>query len=215
MDSPISAKNPGSKATARANTAVDARKGLEMQVFPGEGMMYKMNEIVAKITAADNALNSYLVKFRGPWFATTSRIITWAGSSPFLILLCVIILLFQRRACLLLPYFLIAEIVELMVIIPLRYFVKRKRPHSANLYRYLPSWNKYSFPSQHASRMFALTMILWFNYTESIYYMTPVAILVCFTRLALEKHYLSDILVGAAVGLLAGVVAVQGMRCLT
>ncbi|MBV5267469.1 MAG: phosphatase PAP2 family protein, partial [Burkholderiaceae bacterium] len=65
-----------------------------------------------------------------------------------------------------------------------------------------------------ASRMFALTIILWFNYPESIYYMTPAAVLVCFTRLVLEKHYLSDILVGAAVGLLAGVVAVQGMRCL-
>jgi undecaprenyl-diphosphatase len=177
-------------------------------------LIAKMNMIVAKIAAADNALNSYLSKFRRPWFTTTSRIITRMGSSAFMILVCVISLFFQRQARPLLPYFLIAEIVELMVIIPLRYFIKRKRPHPLILYRYLPSWNRYSFPSQHASRMFALTMILWFNCPESIYYMAPAAVLVCFTRLVLEKHYLSDILVGAAVGLLAGVVAVQGMRCL-
>lgn len=173
-----------------------------------------MNMIVAKITAADNALNSYLFKFRSPWLATTSRIITLMGSSVFLILVCVVILFFQRQARSLLPYFFLAEIVELMGIIPLRYFVKRKRPRPANLYRYLPLWNRYSFPSQHASRMFALTIILWFNYPESIYYMAPAAVLVCFTRLVLEKHYLSDILVGAAVGLLAGFVAVRGMRCM-
>ncbi|MBV5267468.1 MAG: hypothetical protein JZU67_02945, partial [Burkholderiaceae bacterium] len=73
-----------------------------------------MNMIVAKITAADNALNSYLLKFRSTWLSTTSRIITRMGSSAFLILVCVVILFFQRQARSLLPYFFLAEIVELL-----------------------------------------------------------------------------------------------------
>jgi undecaprenyl-diphosphatase len=171
--------------------------------------------IVSKFAAIDKALNNALCNLRKPWLTVGSRVITQAGSFAFLTLACVAILFHQKKARWLLPYLLTAEILQLPAVIPLRCLIKRKRPRPADSALYLLAWNRYSFPSLHASRMFVFAMIFGLYDPISYFLMIPAALVVSFTRLVLEKHYLSDILVGAGIGSLVGATAVQVMRCIT
>ena len=48
--------------------------------------------------------------------------------------------------------------------------------------------------------MIMLSVVLGAHYRGSLAGMLPAAVLIGFSRLVLEKHYLSDVLAGAAVG---------------
>ena len=98
-----------------------------------------------------------------------------------------------------------AEITGLVIIIPLRYGVKRKRPDKTyNPNPYTP-WNKYSFPSGHSVRSFILAEVIGNRYSNTLTPLLIAACIISLSRVCLAKHYLSDVLAGALIGGFLGI----------
>ena len=68
-------------------------------------------------------------------------------------------------------------------------------------------WNRYSFPSHHSARMMMLSVVFGAHYRGALPVMLSATALIGFSRLCLEKHYLSDVLAGGVVGGLVGAAA--------
>lgn len=63
----------------------------------------------------------------------------------------------------------------------------------------------YSFPSDHAAALFAVTASFWFSGNKKLsYFVLILAVVICVFRVATGLHWPSDILAGAALGILAG-----------
>lgn len=62
----------------------------------------------------------------------------------------------------------------------------------------------FSFPSDHASALFAITFTLYFfGYKKAANYFLLYSIIICFARVVIAVHYPLDIIGGAAVALIA------------
>ena len=71
-----------------------------------------------------------------------------------------------------------------------------------------------SMPSAHAANWFAMTMVMFLFYRRSLWFMLPMALTVCFSRVYNGVHYPSDVLAGMILGAgyaAAGVVAAQSL----
>jgi undecaprenyl-diphosphatase len=75
-----------------------------------------------------------------------------------------------------------------------------------------PDWSEYSFPSGHSTLMFAVAFVLGQRYPKLRWLFYLIAAAVATTRVLLRKHYPSDVFAGAAVGLLAAMLAVALAR---
>lgn len=167
-----------------------------------------MSMSIAGIITLDGKVNSKLAGFHKPWLKAILAIITLLGSGPFWAAVYACIFIFGPGALrpLLTPV-IEAELATLVIILFLRYLTRRQRPRADRGGRPLDPWNRYSFPSHHAARMIMLSVIFGAHYRGSLAGMLPAAVLIGFSRLYLEKHYLSDVLAGAAVGGLVGAAA--------
>ncbi len=115
-------------------------------------------------------------------------------------------------------HFIAAEFIQLTIIISLRYFIKRERPVPAfplifnekvKLYALVVGWNRYSFPSLHASRAFMLCIIIYngpgihnMDFI-SLFLLLASAMTVTLSRLILQRHFMSDVVTGATVGMIS------------
>lgn len=96
-----------------------------------------------------------------------------------------------------------------VVVLAVKLLVKRKRPEGewGGIYR---NTDPLSFPSGHAARAFLIAVVgtalapLWLALALWVW-----APLVAFARVAMGVHYLSDILAGAALGIIVGVIGLQ------
>jgi undecaprenyl-diphosphatase len=96
-----------------------------------------------------------------------------------------------------------------VLVLALKFTVRRRRPEGdwGEIYR---STDPHSFPSGHAARAILIAIIalglgpLWLGLLLMIW-----APLVALARVAMGLHYLSDIVVGALVGLLVALVGLQ------
>jgi undecaprenyl-diphosphatase len=166
--------------------------------------------LTAKIIALDKNLNYYFTTYRKPRLLKIMGIITHLGSGAFwAIVYAFTLLFFQGLPGTLIKSILAAELICLVTIIVLRYLTRRERPR---LYLTRPTWtpwNQYSFPSHHVARMFMLAILIGTHYRELLLFMLSAAIAIGFTRIFLEKHYLSDVLAGATLGGLAALVCLS------
>lgn len=81
----------------------------------------------------------------------------------------------------------------------LKWSTNRTRPNNEN---------NNSFPSAHAAGAACLATVLWNNYGyEAGIPAVAVAIYTCFSRVNLGKHFISDVIMGAAIGTACGVAA--------
>ncbi len=95
------------------------------------------------------------------------------------------------------------------VVLAIKFMVKRKRPEGdwGGIYR---NTDPHSFPSGHAARAFLLAVVAtalapgWLALILWIW-----APLVALARVAMGVHYLSDIIAGAILGVLVGLVGLQ------
>jgi undecaprenyl-diphosphatase len=163
--------------------------------------------VLDRIIAMDMRMVHALASLQRPWLIRPMRCVTLLGSSSF----CVPAYIF----CLVLGWgslghlviaIIVAECVILPVIVSLRYLSRRERPapHAVRLWE---PWNRYSFPSHHAARSWMLVLLVSASYPGILPVMLLMALLVTFSRLYLQKHFLSDVLVGIGVGIFAAVVA--------
>jgi len=96
-----------------------------------------------------------------------------------------------------------------LVVLVIKFTIKRRRPEGkwGAIYR---NTDPHSFPSGHAARTALLAVIalaigpLWFGLLLAIW-----APLVSLARVWMGVHYLSDVVVGILLGVLAGVVVLQ------
>ncbi len=96
-----------------------------------------------------------------------------------------------------------------LIVLSIKFTVRRRRPEGewGQIYR---STDPHSFPSGHAARAVLLAVLtlgigpLWLGILLCLW-----APLVALARVAMGVHYLSDILAGAFLGLLIGLLALQ------
>jgi undecaprenyl-diphosphatase len=90
----------------------------------------------------------------------------------------------------------------------LKFLVRRGRPREMNGF-YSTKYDRYSFPSGHATRVACLAMVFSHQFPRwaVIFYASALFIALC--RVALGIHYVSDVIVGLAIGFLASWVIVS------
>jgi undecaprenyl-diphosphatase len=64
--------------------------------------------------------------------------------------------------------------------------------------------DRYSFPSGHSITAFAVALSLGLFYPELLAYLLTVAFLIASSRIILGMHFLSDVVVGSALGVILG-----------
>lgn len=91
-----------------------------------------------------------------------------------------------------------AEVIELAIVLPLKYFTKVERPDGSD---------NYSFPSSHTAEAFLAATIVYreFRYKSPWYGIGAytLATTVGAYRMINNKHWESDVLVGAGIGILS------------
>lgn len=143
--------------------------------------------------ALDQALTLALVNFRNPVLNYTFIGISFLGSLGFLLFAIILLWLIKRRRESLILF--LAAITNWVVVYALKFTINRPRPDVSTLVDTLTP----SFPSAHSSNILLLTVLLTL-YNRKYWPILIFAPLVCFSRLYLGVHFLSDVLVGAAIG---------------
>jgi undecaprenyl-diphosphatase len=84
-----------------------------------------------------------------------------------------------------------------LVVEGLKRAVDRTRPDGSR------DRNNASFPSSHAANAFAIAWLVWRRWPRAGWAAWPLATVVAFSRMWLDRHYLSDVVVGIGIGLAA------------
>ncbi len=96
-----------------------------------------------------------------------------------------------------------------IIVMALKFTIRRRRPHGewGSIYR---NTDPHSFPSGHAARAFLIAVIASglgpFWLAGLLWLWAP---LVSLARVAMGVHYLSDVIVGALIGILLGLIGLQ------
>ena len=93
----------------------------------------------------------------------------------------------------------------------IKHLVQRQRPynHIDSLNLLISEPISYSFPSGHTGSSFAAATVIGSRMRKAAPWVFAFAILIAFSRLYLMVHYLSDVLAGAMLGALSGVVVLK------
>jgi undecaprenyl-diphosphatase len=102
----------------------------------------------------------------------------------------------------------VGEAAALSIVVVLRYAFRRPRPDPSYRPSRLAPWNRYSFPSHHSLRVFLIVVVVGIRHRFLLPWLLLPALTVALSRVALSRHYLSDVVVGALLG--AGI----GLFCL-
>lgn len=158
-----------------------------------------------KLIEIDQKSSNYLASLDNPLLKKALGVLTHLGTGAFWIpIYGLSLIFFHNDFAQLISTLILAEVIGLLTIIILRYITKRKRPVAKYKPFFLAPWNRYSFPSHHALRSFLIAVILGTDFPNLLPFLLVMAATIGFTRLYLSKHYLSDVLVGALIGILLG-----------
>ena len=86
-------------------------------------------------------------------------------------------------------------------IIKLTYF--KDRPKKQNYHDGLEKIDASAFPSVHSSRAILIALLLSKNFQTTPWFLTVIALLVCYSRIKVHKHDWKDVLGGIVLGALA------------
>ena len=156
--------------------------------------------------------------FRRKWLTIPMQIATFLGNGGILWITACMLMLWKpsmRKASLTALLALLLSVVINNLI--LKNIVGRARPyvHVENLKLLIRKPRDFSFPSGHTSSSFAaatvfLAMLPWWIGIPSLLF----AVLIAFSRLYLGAHYPSDVICGAILGIIFGIVAVGSVSLL-
>lgn len=104
---------------------------------------------------------------------------------------------FYRRQAVL--SIILTVLAALVIVTLIKFTVRRQRPHLPGEFVTF-QYDAYSFPSGHSARLAALAVSSVFFFPGLGWVLMVVAVSVALARVAVGIHYLSDILVGLAVG---------------
>ena len=138
---------------------------------------------------------------------------TYFGDGLFCVMIGILLFAFNKRfvSLMVLSSYAISGIIAQV----LKYFIIEPRPAvylKDSSYQYfiddVTLHNLHAFPSGHTASAFALAAVLSFaakNKTYSILYLVA-AILVGYSRIYLARHFLTDVLAGAIIGVLSAII---------
>jgi len=108
-------------------------------------------------------------------------------------------------------------LIDLFNSYPLKFLFARTRPCNVllDVRTLVPTSTSYSFPSSHATNIFALATILSNKYRSFRFYFFSIALVVGISRIYVGVHYPFDVLAGAAVGTLCGLGALKLEKYIT
>jgi undecaprenyl-diphosphatase len=156
----------------------------------------------------DRKIKEYFASHNNPWLRAGLGALTHLGSGAVWITVYALLLIFfNDHFSQLVLTLILAEVIGLLTIIILRYTTKKKRPIIDYKYFSLTPWNRYSFPSHHALRSFIIAIVVGTDFPGLLPFLLVMAATVSFSRIYLSKHYLSDVLVGALLGILLATVS--------
>jgi undecaprenyl-diphosphatase len=151
-----------------------------------------------QLTAHDKVLSRRLALWaNGRFRHTLAWFLARTGDGAFWFLV-IAILFWQKRR--LGWELLLAALATAVIVAILKSIFRRQRPKAKRAF----ATDKYSFPSGHAARATAVAVTLsFYNPLLTPFWLTW-AVLVSLARVALSRHFLSDVAGGLIVGLLAG-----------
>lgn len=103
---------------------------------------------------------------------------------------------------------LLTLIISVLLSVLLKFIVLRQRPEDIITYPFT-ALISYSFPSMHALVMFSLLPILVEYLPKQKNFWTAFAFLIAFTRIYFRLHFLSDVVFGALIGYLLGILHIS------
>jgi len=161
------------------------------------------NKIFNRIIIWDHAIHAWVIKNQHARLKMVFRFITCFGSGiTWIFLYSVIFLLGTAPIRNLIISIVIMELLGLLIIIISRNIIKRQRPIPyLNFLAPFP-WHKNSFPSHHALRVSFLAASWGMNYPQELPPLICAAVTISFSRIYLQRHYLSDVLTGSFIGYL-------------
>ncbi len=181
-----------------------------------------MERFIKKCLETDQSISAWFALQSNRWLHTLLTSVSYSGSFAVISIIGICFLVigwltgqFTGRntgfdpAVRLTLLILVLELIDMAVIIGLRSVTRRKRPVDLDRRIWFDVWNIYSFPSHHASRAFMIATVLGMAHTAGMPFLYFMASLIGFSRIYLLKHYLSDVIIGAVLGVFIGSIAVS------
>jgi membrane-associated phospholipid phosphatase len=138
----------------------------------------------------------------GTWFQRLLRLCVWPFRWGSYVVLAAALALHVSRRRLLLGYCTVL-VVCFGLLYALKYTVGRARPdQDVGPLSLEPLQGQDSFPSGHATQAVLLATLLGLYFPRSRWFFIPVAVCVCASRLALERHFASDVVAGSVLAVL-------------
>jgi undecaprenyl-diphosphatase len=163
----------------------------------------RLGELLNHLVALDNSLSARLTLTEETgWGRTVAVLGAHLGDGPLWLVIAVVAFGLgdeaTRRFVLLAAA---AAIVAVGLTTVLKLLIKRNRPREATGF-YSTRYDRHSFPSGHATRVACLAMIFSHQFPcwAVVFYASALFVVLC--RVALDIHYISDILAGLAIGFL-------------
>ncbi|MHA1303456.1 MAG: phosphatase PAP2 family protein [Candidatus Heimdallarchaeaceae archaeon] len=89
-----------------------------------------------------------------------------------------------------------------------KYSIKRERPDQTAALKYISKGDFYSFPSGHTVRAFSFAVLVTFYQPVLGWLFIFWAVAIAYSRIALNLHFVSDVLAGFVMGVLGGLIGV-------
>ena len=159
-----------------------------------------------RVIAFDESLFFAIYSLSNPYLGIFFNIITYVGSSIFLILLIVLFWLKNKKK--LSIHLLFAFILDTISLIIFKWIFLRPRPFEAFSLG-LEFEIGPSFPSGHSQQVFSGMFILSRYYKKYQVLFYALAILVSLSRIFLGLHYPLDVLIGSVNGIIVGMTALK------
>ncbi len=149
----------------------------------------------------DAEIASSAINYRTEFLTSLAHSMSFIGSTLAVIILTTILFLTDRRKREYIPVLLISIIAAAALAFVLKYIVARPRP---NLFP-LEVKNSYSFPSGHAAAFFSALALIDSQFPKLKWFWCSIGILVMLSRVYLGVHYMSDVIAGALIGYVIGI----------
>jgi undecaprenyl-diphosphatase len=167
-----------------------------MQGLERQRLLAMSSSSVQQLLAFDESLSARIAEFGAEGF---SRAVAWllARSGDSLFWLAVSAILIWRQSPLGWTLLITVAVTALLTGLAKGIF-RRKRPTE----KWAIATDKYAFPSGHAARAGAIAVALSFAFPPWTAFWLLWAVLVALARVALSRHYLSDVIAGLIFGIL-------------
>ncbi|HED35417.1 MAG TPA: phosphatase PAP2 family protein [Gammaproteobacteria bacterium] len=130
----------------------------------------------------------------------TLNIMTFMGTPPFYIGLCLLLLPFSIKLCV---TYLLAVVVTEIVCAIIKLVTRTERPTPRKRETLYDQYDASTFPSAHTARIASNVSIIVAAYPHIYFILAGASMIlaVAYSRLALKEHYSVDVIVGAFVGI--------------